>query len=245
MINIKYDLNTINNKREQVKKSLFKMSNTIKSEDFIAISNNDLYILFKLYDEIFLNDWFKDNFKGNINFVLSRQLTKAAGNTRTKKNIVKLKPEEIEFEVKISLNHLINFDKIDRDKTVGGINVNNKLDSLMLVLEHELCHVIEFIVCYKSSCSKEPFKNLIYDVFGQKESTHNLISYKEVTLSEYGLKMGDNVKFQFKEKEISGFINRINKNAIVMCPSPRGKYVDKAGNFYTKYSVPLSCLQKI
>lgn len=245
MINIKYDLKTIEEKRALIKKNMFERSANIKEEDFKKISEKDLYILYELYDEIFLNNWFKENFKGKVIFKLSKQLTRAAGNTRTKKNIAKIEPKDIEFEVKMSLNHLINFNKIDRIKFVGGIEAESVMDSLMLVFEHELCHVIEFLVCFKSSCKKKPFKDLIFNLFGQSESTHNLISTNEVNLNKYGLKPGDSVKFLYKGKYINGFIQRINKRATVMCPDKRGNYIDKSGKHYKKYYASLEILMKI
>ncbi|MDD4781804.1 MAG: hypothetical protein PHT02_14540 [Tissierellia bacterium] len=245
MINIKYDLKTIEQKRAFIKLKLFEKSANIKTENFNKISEKDLYILYELYDEVFLNNWFKKNFKGIIIFKLSKQLTRAAGNTRTKKNIDKIVPKDIEFEVKISLNHLMNFNKVDRTKYVGGIEAGSMLDSLMLVFEHELCHVIEFLVCFKSSCKKKPFKDLILNLFGQSESTHELISVKEVNLNKYGLKPGDSVKFLYDGKYINGFIQRINKRATVMCLDNSGNYIDKSGRHYRKYYVSLEFLMKI
>jgi len=244
MFNIKYDLNTINKKRERIKTKLYEESQNIKTVDFTKISDNDLYILYNLYDEIFLESWFKENFKGKIKFKMSRQLSKAAGSTKTKKNIAAIKPIDIEFEIKISLNHLTNFDKIDRNKYVGGIEVKNKLDSLLLVFEHELCHVIEFLIYKKSDCNKENFRNLILNLFGQKETTHKLVSTREANYHEYGFMPGDKVIFENEGKEIIGFITKINKRATVMSPSLYGKYVDKTGQHYTKYCVSLSCLVK-
>lgn len=244
MIGIKYESNIIKEKRKQIKKLLFDKSANIKSENFNNISEEDLYILFELYDEIFLKSWFKENYKGKIKFKLSRQLTRAAGNTRTKKNIAQIQNEDMEFEVKISLNHLINFHKIDRSKYVGGIEALSSLDSLMLVLEHELCHVIEFIVLKKSSCKKKPFKDLIYNLFCQTESTHKLVSTNEVSAQEFGLKPGDNVKFLYNGKYVYGFIQKINKRATVMNPHAQGNYVDKLGRRYKKFYVTLGNLMK-
>ena len=244
MIYIKYDLKTIDEKRALIKNKLFERSSNIKSENFDRISEKDLYILYELYDEIFLQNWFKQNFKGNIKFILSRQLTRAAGNTRTRKNIAEIESENIEFEVKISLNHLINFNKINRTKYVGGIEAHSITDSLMLVFEHEMCHVIEFILYNKSSCSKKPFKDLIYNLFGQTESTHKLVSSYEANVFEYGIKQGDRVKFNYKGKCISGFIQRINKRATVMCPDLHGSYIDKFGRRYCKYYVSPESLLK-
>ena len=245
MINIKHDKDTINNKRAIIKESLFLKSININNENFEKISEKDLYILYNLYDEIFLKSWFKENFKGKIIFKLSKQLTRAAGNTTTKKNIAEIASENIEFEVKMSLNHLINFNKIDRSKYVGGIEADSILDSLMLVFEHELCHVIEFLVCKKSSCKKKPFKDLIFNLFGQTETSHKLVSANEVNAQEYGLKPGDKVNFQYNGKSINGFIQKINKRATVMCPDKHGNYIDKLGKKYKKFYATLDCLEKI
>ncbi|MDF2949105.1 MAG: hypothetical protein K0R07_1132 [Sedimentibacter sp.] len=244
MINIKYDIKTIDEKRSILKSFLFNKSENIKSEKFNKISEKDLHILFDLYDEIFLNYWFKQNFKGKIRFILSKQLTRAAGNTRTKKNIAQIRNEDIEFEVKISLNHLSNFDKIERSKYVGGIEAGSILESLMLVFEHELCHVIEFLVLKKSSCRKRPYKDLIFNLFGQTETTHKLVSSNEVNAHEYGLKPGDNVRFKYNGKFIDGFIQRINKKATVMSPDIHGNYMDKSGKKYKKFYVSLESLTK-
>lgn len=244
MINIKYNTDDITDKRILIKELLFEKSINIKCENFSKISDDDLYILFNLYDEIFLNSWFKDNFKGKIKFKLSKQLTRAAGNTTTKRNLEKIKPEDVGFEVKISLNHLINFNKVDRTKYVGGMEANSVLDSLLLVFEHELCHVIEFIICKKSSCNKKPFKDLIFNLFGQTETTHKLVSANEVNSKEYGIKPGDNVKFQYNGKTVKGFIQRINKRATVMSLDKQGNYIDKYGRYYKKFYVPLKSLMK-
>lgn len=244
MINIKYDIDTITNKRAAIKKLLFENSKNIKSENFSQIADSDLYILFKLYDEIFLQSWFKENFKGKIIFKLSKQLSKSAGNTRTKKNIADIRPEDVEIEIKISLNHLVNFNKTDRLKYVGGIEAVSVLDGLMLVFEHELCHAIEFLICFKSSCNKKPFKNLIFNLFGQTETTHKLVSANEVNIRTFGLKPGDSVKFQFNGKTLKGFIQRINKRATVMCSDRQGNYIDKSGKRYKKFYVSLDRLTK-
>ncbi len=245
MINIKYDINTIENKRSIIKKLMFENSENIKSENFSQISEVDLNILFKLYDEVFLKGWFKDNFKGKIIFKLSKQLSRAAGNTRTKKNISSIKPDEVKFEVKISLNHMAGFNKTDGPKYVGGIEAVSVLDSLMLVFEHELCHVIEFLICFKSSCRKKPFKDLIFNLFGHTETTHKLVNINEVNSQSYGLKPGDSVKFRYNGKIITGFIQRINKKATVMCPDNTGGYVDKAGKRYKKFYAEPDMLIKI
>lgn len=245
MIDIEYDLQRVNEKRAAIKEALFEKSTNIKSESFNNIDTKDLYVIFELYDEIFLKFWFKQNFKGKIKFILSRQLTRAAGNTRTKKNISQIRNEDMEFEVKISLNHLSNFNKIDRSKHVGGIEAHSVLDSLMLVFEHELCHVIEFIVLKSSSCRKKPFKNLIFQVFKHTESTHRLVGTDEVNAHDYGMKIGDSVKFLHRGKYIQGFIQKINKRATVMNPDVRGNYIDKSGKRYNKVYVPLDSLVKI
>lgn len=244
MIGIKYNLETIHQKRNLVRNLLYDKSINIHEENFNIISSNDLYLLYEIYDKVFFNNWFKEKFKGKIIFKLSKQLTKAAGNTKTKKNISLIKDEEVEFEIKISLNHLNNFNKVDRNKSVGGIQVNSKLDTVMLVLEHELCHVIEFIIYKKSSCKKKPFKNLIYDVFGQTETTHSLINSLEANIEEHGFKPGDKVIFKFENKKRSGFISKINKRATVMSLDLSGSYIDKMGNRYIKFYVPLNVLEK-
>ncbi|UWG96516.1 hypothetical protein LPY66_16720 [Dehalobacter sp. DCM] len=169
-------------------------------------------------------------------------MTKSAGLTLCPKNIVKIQPEELVIEIRISVNLLFNYGMLEGNKMVGGILTSNNLEALQLIFEHELCHVIEFIHYHKSNCTQERFKSLARNIFGHIESTHKLPTSNQIATQKLGLNIGDNVSFNFEGKRLTGILYRINKRATVMVKDKNGYLTDKNGNRYVKYYVPLPLL---
>lgn len=150
IINVKHKSKNIKQKRSEVSRLLIESSPNINSGDIDTISNGDLRLLFQLYDQIFLEKWFKINYKGKFKFSLSRRLTRSAGQTRCPKNIDRIKPEQLTIELSIGVDFLFQYDMVEGNKAVGGIITANSLEALQLVFEHELCHAIEYICFGKS-----------------------------------------------------------------------------------------------
>lgn len=230
-------------KREEINRLLRTKSGNLKSGNINTISTSDLKLLFKLYDQVFLGNWFADCFKGKFKFSLSRQMTKSAGLTRCPKNIDKIEPGELVIEIKIGIDFFFQYDLIEGSKTVGGIKTSNSLEALQLVFEHELCHVIEFIHFKRSSCSKKRFKALANNLFGHTESCHKLPTHRQIANQKLGLNIGDTVSFTFEGKKLTGLLYNINKRAIVMVRNKDGSLADSKGNRYSKYYVPLALLE--
>ncbi len=245
MLDFKYDKKTIEKKRKKISKELMNRSNNINSHGIKEISNEDIKILFNLYDSIFLDNWFENNFQGNFKFSLSKRMTKSAGYTICPKNISELNPKDIVIEIRIGINLFLQYDVLNQIKLVGGIETHNSLEALQLVLEHEICHAIEFISFYKSSCRGNRFKVLVNNLFGHTSSYHQLPTSKKLAKHMFNLKIGDKVLFTYKSKPLNGFIYRINKRATVMVEDKVGQYVDSKGNRYTKYYIPLDKLETL
>jgi predicted SprT family Zn-dependent metalloprotease len=197
-----------------------------------------------LYDEIFFDNYFKNNYKGKLSFSLSKRMTKSAGKTICPKNIEAINQRDLNIEIRISIDFLIQYDAVQYNKRVCGIKTNNSLDALQLVFEHELCHVIEFISFHNSNCNKERFKSIARNLFGHVQSYHELPTYKQIARQNYGFNIGDTVTFEFKDRKLEGVLYRINKRATIMVKDTKGSYMDKYKNRYTKYYVPLECLKK-
>lgn len=245
MLNLTYSPNQIQSKRHLARELLLTNSKNIKIGDIKTISTEDLWLLFHIYDEVFLNNFFKSNYKGSLKFSLSRQMTSAAGITKVQKNISTLLPEQVKVEIKMSVNFLFDYNKLDRQKEVNGILTKDSLDALMLVFEHELCHFIEFLLFHKSSCKQERFKKLANNIFGHTATYHKLPSKKEINHIKYEFKPGDTVTFSFEGRTLKGIINAINKRATVMVENKDGIYIDKQGKRYAKYYIPLSGLKLV
>jgi hypothetical protein len=243
ILNEKLNSRAILNKREEVYRLFAQKSANVSSGAISSISASDLDLLFQLYDEIFLENWFKENYKGKLKFSLSRRMTRSAGLTLCPRNIDKLKEEELVLEIRIGIDFFLHYDSIEGSKTVGGIKANNSLGALQLVFEHELCHVIEFIHFKKSKCSGERFKLLAGNLFGHTESYHKLPTYRQIANQKLGLNIGDKVSFTFQGRRLSGILYNINKRATVMVQDKNGNMLDRYGVRYSKYYVPLTLIE--
>lgn len=243
ILNTKLCSSDILNKREEISKLLMQKSKNIRSRTISALSIADLDLLFQLYDDIFFENWFRQSYKGELKFSVSRQMTKSAGLTRCPKNINNIKPEELVIEVKIGIDFFFHYGLIDGSRMVGGIDTGSSLEALQLVFEHELCHVIEFIHFGRSSCKGERFRTMAGNLFGHTESYHKLPTHKQIANNKLGINIGDTVSFTFEGKSYKGILYNINKRATVMVRDKNGLLVDKLGRRYSKYYVPLSLIE--
>lgn len=234
----------INNTRTKISQLLIQSSDNIKSVNFSSISNNDLRLLFDLYDLLFFDNWFKDNYKGQILFSLSKRMSRSAGLTICPRNISKIKQENVIIEIRIGINLIFNYHSTERMKMVSGITSSSSLEALQLVFEHEICHLVEFLLYKKSSCKNKRFKNIAHNLFGHTDSYHKLPTNTEIAVEQLGFKLGDEVSFNYKGKEKRGILYNIRKRAIIFVMDKNGVYSDKNGMRYTKYYVPLKSLKE-
>ncbi|HWQ31026.1 MAG TPA: hypothetical protein VN549_08550 [Negativicutes bacterium] len=230
-------------RREEISGLLLQKSCNIKGRSIKVLEGTDLELLFRLYDEIFLENWFRNNYKGKLEFGVSSRMTKSAGLTRCPKNIKGIKPEDVIIEIKIGIDFFLSYGMVDGSGAVGGIETRDSLEALQLVFEHELCHALEFINFGKSSCKGKRFKILANSLFGHTESCHKLPTHRQIAGSTLGIRIGDTVAFTFEGKKLKGILYRINKRATVMVPDRSGMMMDSQNKRYTKYYVPLSLIE--
>ncbi len=241
IISIQQNCEDILEKRSLLSEELLIKSGNIKSKNFKSISVRDLELIFELYDRIFFENWFGSFFKGKIMYSLSKRMTRSAGLTICPKKAIK-NPEELILEIRIGVNFFFRYDQLEGSKLVSGIETHNALEALLLVFEHELCHVLEFILYKKSSCKGKRFKTIALNIFGHTDSYHKLPSQKQIVHENMGLHIGDSVYFTFEGKKLNGILYNITKRATVMVKDKKGPYRDKIGNRYSKYYVPLEYL---
>lgn len=243
ILKTKYSQPEIDNKRREISKLLISQSPNIKSGDVRAISPADLELLFQLYDRIFLQNWFKESFKGKMKFSLSKRMTKSAGMTLYPRNIRKINPEEQAFDIRIGVDFFLQYGQIEGSRTVCGLETGNSLEALQIVFEHELCHVMEFILFKESSCNRERFKTIAGNLFGHTESHHRLPTNRQIAKQKLGLEIGDTVSFTFQGKRFTGILYNINKRATILVRDAKGLFIDPKGRRYSKYYVPLKDLE--
>jgi predicted SprT family Zn-dependent metalloprotease len=244
LLTMEYAAAEITWRRKEIARRLIGTSANIKDHTINRIAPADLELLFGLYDELFLAGWFRHCFAGTLGFSLSSRLTKSAGKTLCPKDIAQRKPSEIRIEIRIGVNFFLQYHAVKNPKPVCGIATADSLEALQLVLEHEICHVIEFLHFHASNCSAARFKRLAGRLFGHTESYHKLPTAQQIARQKYGLRIGDAVSFRFEDTVLHGRVYRLNQRATVMVRDRFGHYTDGNGRRYTKYYVPLELLQK-
>lgn len=227
-------------KKEKIKLELQKKSLNIKENRIINITPLDLNIVFNLYDRYFFENQFK-NKDVKVDFSISNRMTKAAGKTLCtylKNRIIQ------KIEIRIAIDFFKKYAYVSREKRVCGIETRDAVDAFMIVFEHELVHVIEFLNFKSSNCRDSRFKEIAKMIFMHEESYHELPTTREIAKEKFNIQIGDKVTFKYKGSLQIGILYKINKNAVVMVNDKNGQYSDRVGNRFTKWYVPLDLLVK-
>ncbi|MCD4784238.1 MAG: hypothetical protein K8T10_10505 [Candidatus Eremiobacteraeota bacterium] len=237
-LQLKYSKTKIRKIGKKISRRLIAESKYLTEPNFEQISRKDVAGMFWLYDEIFFNNFFKNNFENKIGFRLSNRMTRIGGKTT-----MRMARGKISYEICLSSELLFQtFDDVKRKVEVNGIVCFNRLEAAMRIMEHEIIHLLEMVLFGDSSCSAPRFKGIVKNIFGHTDVTHKLVTQRERAFKKLGLKVGDRVRFSYDEKYLKGIIYRITKRATVMVQDGKGTYIDKKGNRYSKYYIPLELL---
>jgi hypothetical protein len=245
IVKVKNEETSIRNNRKKIGDALMRKSYNIKSERILKISGIDLELLFQYYEELFLDHWFQKNFKGKLEFSLSKRMTKSAGITKCPKNIMNLKPEEVSVEICIGVDFFFQYDLLTGTKKVCGIETHNSLEALQVVFEHEICHAMEFIKYGNSNCKGKIFKETAQNLFGHKESYHEIPTHQEIVREKFGIHVGNEVSFLYEGNKMMGWVAKIHKRATVMVNHGDGNFIDEKGVRYMKYYVSVANLERV
>lgn len=233
-----YSRREIEEKTHTIYSQVLTHSDAIDAGNYTAIAVSDVGLLFTLYDKAFFHGFFATNYDGRVHFRLSQRMTKAGGKTERCR-------ETDEFVIVLSTYLLFQtFQDVTRDIRVNGMVCHDRLEATMRVFEHELIHVLEYILYDDSRCSRPRFKRLARNIFGHTDVTHQLVTGREVARTKWGLQVGDRVWFEHDGRAYEGIISRITKRATVMVKAAAGEFVDSRGNRYVKFYVPLHMLKK-
>jgi len=224
---------------EVIRASVLAESKCMTSPDFTEIAASDLKLIFQLYDQQFFSGLVKKALSDTrLDFELSRRLTRSAGKTAYYR-----KPAR-RFLIGVSTTLLFGcFTEQDHRSIVcSGIVCHDRLDALLRVMEHELVHLIEFVLWEKSSCSRNRFRSISLRAFSHTENVHSLITPVERAQQQFGIAPGVMVQFSMDNKTLTGVVNRVTRRATVLVEGCDGRlYSD--GKKYLKFYVPLSMLK--
>ena len=238
LADLKYTSREIKKKSKKIYRQILAESENFDCGNFKAIGTDDLASLFELYDLYFFNRFFHNDYREKISFRLSRRMTRAAG------RIAYTKHDET-YTISLSTTLISQtFHDVKREVVVNGIVCHDRLEATMRVLEHEIIHLIEWVLFGGTSCSKPRFRCLSRNIFGHTDVTHQLVTQAERAHKRFNLQVGDEAVFEHDGKTYRGVISRITKRATVMVRDSEGHFQDSKGNLYSKYYVPLQHLNR-
>ncbi|WP_346940091.1 hypothetical protein [uncultured Clostridium sp.] len=233
------NINDKENMRSFIKKDfcIRHKINMLNSIDILTLKN--ISSLIDIYDYYVLRGYLVKTIPEGIKVSISNRMTSSGGKT-----IFSKRGREYSYEIRISNRVMERFIEDNRSKIVCGIKAIDTLEALMLILEHEICHVIEFSKYGNSNCKEERFKTIAFNLFGHKSSYHEILK-KEDTLNKTiksSFAKGQVVQFKYKGILYEGIISNINKRATVMVKDINGAYRDNNGFSYSKWYIPLKLL---
>ena len=224
--------------------SVFAISPYLTAPNFDSFHSEDIRLLYELYDEHYFHGLLLSSLSPRqISFRLSKRMTRAGGKTtRWGAPSGSAAPR---YEIAISSTLLFqSFQDPERHITVTGLECESRLDGLMRIMEHELVHLVELLVWTDSSCSLGRFQDIASRVFGHRDHRHDLITPHEVAVTQYGIRPGVRVRFDFEGHPMEGIVNRITKRATVLVVHPEGqRYSD--GKRYLKFYIPVRQLEAV
>ena len=84
--NLKYSPDQIGTRTKLIYNSIIERSDNIDSGNFRIMSVKDVALIFGLYDKYYFEGFFNDRLNGNLNFRISKRMTRAAGKLSVDKN---------------------------------------------------------------------------------------------------------------------------------------------------------------
>lgn len=229
-------------KRQIIKNRFITENNIIEVNDTNIINPGYIQWIVNEYDRVFLGGYIKGNVKEPLKISVSNRMTSSGGKTIYSRcgGIKKI-------EIRISRPVLSCYMKEKRERKVCGIPTSDLIDGLILILEHELCHMIEFNEYGDSNCKKERFKTISWNLFGHTSSYHEILGGRSEhpKLQKCEIYVGNYVEFLYKGIKYEGRVINVNKRATVMVGDVNGRFKDNQGNRFTKWYVPLNRLAVI
>jgi hypothetical protein len=249
LVAVEYQPEEIARLRASIRERMFREAPYVRRGDFTKAADQDVLLLFRLYDELFfrgeLHPLVMQKSGVPLKLKISSAMTSAGGKTTRYRQRMPDGSLRTWYQIAIAGRLLLNsFRPGDRTIHVSGQECTDRLDAMMRIMEHELIHLLEMLTFGNSSCSRTRFMTLARRIFGHVHPKHGLITMREYAATKHQLRAGEQVEFRFDGRTLRGLLNRVGVRATVLVPDPRGRrYSD--GQHYTKFYVPLARLTKI
>lgn len=224
--------------------AVLKGSPYLDGANFTAFHPADLRRLFESYDDAFFGGLCRKAAADHqLDFRISNRMTSAGG--KTFRYSMRGPTGGRSYAIAVSAVLLFqSFRDAERTVRVTGIECRDRLEALQRIFEHELIHLIEFLVWDASQCSANRFQSIASGFFGHTDHRHQLITPRENSLRQFGVRVGSRVRFEFEGVDLVGRVNRITRRATVLVEDARGpQYSD--GKRYMKYYIPVAALKLV
>lgn len=239
LLHTRFEDDVIREKRAFIHRTMIETSRNIIKDNFDIIAPADLELMFSLYNAAFFGGYFTRSAPGMVDFRVSSRMTRTGG--KTTKHLANGR-----YTITLSGTLLFqSFREESREVQVNGMVCTDRLDAAMRVMEHEMVHLLEFIVFDSSRCSGARFRDLVNNLFGHTETKHRLVTGYETARVVHHLEPGNRVRFRYREVSLEGVITRITKRATVMVENRKGNFRGKDEKRYQKFYVPLHFLEPV
>lgn len=233
-------------RRERIRQQILATSRSIQIPNFVYFNDRDLWALYEHYDRLFfdrqLSKAVSDQGEDALELRYSGRLRSSGGVTR---RIRYPNRPHFRFVIEISRNILLqNFRTPCETATVAGRVCNDRLDALMRIMEHELLHLVEYLVFDQTCCADLRFQSVAYAVFGHTAHQHAMTTRRSRVLADTPFRPGHRVCFTLNNQKFQGIINRIHTRATVLVESSQGQQYND-GKRYLKFYVPIRCLRRL
>jgi len=184
--------------------SLLTTSPYLDGPNFTQFHPADLRQLFDLYDSTFFGGLCQAAVAlHGLHFRISNRMTNAGGKTFQYRR--RDRPDDRSYEIAISSTLLfLTFRNVERTVTVTGVECRDRIEALQRIFEHELIHLVEFLLWDTSQCSATRYQSMASGLFGHTDHRHELITPRETASKQFGVHVRSRVRFRCRGSNTSG-----------------------------------------
>lgn len=201
-----------------------------------SLSQEMLAYMLHVYDDLFLEAFLNTQQRAEVCISASTRMTRSAGTCSVTAALRQLP----RVEIRMGVDFL--FRLTEGPFEVNGLHVETGLEAFFCVLEHELCHALDFLLHGTMDGHSRRFTALAQGLFGHTRNTHALPTRAQ-DAARRGCGIGHWVRFPYQGHTLCGQVSRVGKTASVMVADPQGAWRGADGGRYAKYTVPLHALQ--
>lgn len=241
---VPFDPEKIASKSKLIAHTLCVASQWIDKPNFDCFHPRDLELLFDLYDGMFFDNQVRPSLGETLlSFQLSNRMTSRGGKTARYGDPRTGRLVKYEITISSTLMYETEFEQGERS-LVTGIECLTRLDALQRIFEHELIHLIEMSLFQNSSCAQPQFQSIAFRFFGHTDHRHQMMTPRQRARTDFGIRAGMRVRFEYADRQFEGLVNRITKRATVLVEDPEGlPYSD--GKRYQKFYIPVEMLEPL